>query len=110
MYDQVIAARGEGRYVIRLAEGVYVFVGAGEENCQFSADPWSFLKFGYYTEPGDYSGIPHSIRHIDTDVSALTQENKWQYLCTFLSADDVKKAWEDFKQRYDIQFSEHGRE
>ena len=102
LYDQVLYAHGGGSYVIRLAEKVYAFTSPGEGNSHFSIDPWSFLKFGYFTEADDVPELPDILRKIDKDVKALTPENKWQYLCSGLTADQVKEAWEVFKRKYGV--------
>ena len=100
--DQVLYTRGRDSYVIRLSEKVYVFSWAGKGKSRFSADSWSFLKFGYFECAEDYPGLPEVLRHIDDDVKALTPENQRQYLCTFVSAEEVKEAWKDFKKRYEL--------
>ena len=106
MRDQVLYAHGGGSYVIRLAEEVYAFTSPGEGNSHFSIDPWSFLKFGYFTEADDVPELPDILRKIDKDVKTLTPENKWQYLCSGLTAEQVKEAWEAFKRKYGVLISE----
>ncbi len=106
LYDQVLYTHGKGSYVIRLAEKVYVFAWIGEGNSHFSADPWSFLKFGYFSEAEDYSDLPDVLVQIDKDVKKLTPENQWQYLCSLVTATKVKKAWEEFVRNYDIRITD----
>ena len=106
LYDQVLYAHGKGAYVIRLAEKVYVFAWPWEGNSHFSVHPWSFLKFGYFYQVEDYSDLPAVLAKIDKDVKMLTPENKLEYLCSIVTAEEVKTAWEAFKQKYGILISE----
>ena len=106
LYDQVLYTHGEGSYIIRLAEKVYVFAWIGEGNSQFSIDPWSFLKFGYFYDVEDCPDLPAVLAKIDQDVKALNHENKLEYLCSLVTAEEVKKAWEEFVRKYDIQITD----
>ena len=106
LYDQELYTHCKGTYVIRLAEKVYVFAGIGEDKSHFSFDPWSFLKFGYFSEAEDFTDLPDVLRKIDKDVKKLTPENRWQYLCTRVTAEEVKKAWEEFVRTYDIRLTD----
>lgn len=103
IYDRVLATHGEGTFVIKLSDGVYVFSSGiyNQSRSHFSFDPWSFYKFGYFEAAEDFTYLEDTLKHIDRDVKALTPENKWRYLCSLVTAEEVKAAWEEFKKKLD---------
>lgn len=48
---EIIAMRGKDQFVVVLEKILCALVTIPKESVIYKSDPWSFLKFGYFTDP-----------------------------------------------------------
>lgn len=103
MYDWILLNNGSAQ-VVKIGDGVYALVPLDGVHCNFSFDPNTFYKFGYFMEPDELA--PEAVgRVLDTlnkDIEQLNKENEWKQ-CVEVTIDEIRSAWKKFKDQPDIK-------
>ncbi|MBQ9992900.1 MAG: hypothetical protein IJP33_05695 [Firmicutes bacterium] len=48
---EIIAMRGKDRFLVVIEKNLCALVNVRDDTVIYKSDPWSFLKFGYFTDP-----------------------------------------------------------
>ena len=103
MYDWILLNNGSAQ-VVKIGDGVFALVPLDGVHCNYSFNPNTFYKFGYFEEPGELTSetVSGLLNTLNKDIEQLTEENGWKQ-CVEVTVDKIRNAWKEFKNQPDVK-------